>query len=129
MSWALSKIREHSFGRGRTRIHTDEEASLIFIRVNPCPSVAKFVSVKMGSARFRGAFKITGEIRSPAALRTRGLAQLNFPSREILPKRLREFAVYSRRKLTSIVASTVTGVPSLIMPGVKRHCLTASIAF
>jgi hypothetical protein len=41
------------------------KASLIFIRVNPCPSVAKFVSAKMGSARFLGAFKIPGDIRSP----------------------------------------------------------------
>ncbi len=35
---------------------------------------------------------------------------------------------YSRRKLTSICASTVTGLPSLV-PGLKRHFFTASIAF
>ena len=35
---------------------------------------------------------------------------------------------YSRRKLTSIVAITGTGLPSF-MPGLKRHFSTASMAF
>ena len=34
-------------------MHTDEKASLTFIRVNPCPSVAKFASgIKSPESRF-----------------------------------------------------------------------------
>src|SRR5262245_46669733 len=35
---------------------------------------------------------------------------------------------YNNRKLTSTCALTITGLPFL-SPGLKRHCLTASIAF
>jgi len=49
-----------------------------------------------------------------------------------LPGRLfhsqRVFTLYRRRKLTSMVASTVTGLPSFL-PGENFHFWTASMAF